>query len=131
MFQDDFAPAAAGSICQCLQKQRQLHKTRQAVVGDTHQRCFLKKAAEASPLDYAFFENVALCYLGQSKYTEAIEWFDKVIKMGSARDAKSIFYKGISLVRMGRKEEGCQWLSRAAGQNYPGAIEEMRANNCQ
>jgi len=92
---------------------------------------FYKKAAEASPLDYAFFENVALCYLGQSKYTEAIEWFDKVIKMGSARDAKSIFYKGISLVRMGRKEEGCQWLSRAAGQNYPGAIEEMRANNCQ
>jgi O-antigen ligase len=89
------------------------------------------KAAKSNPDDYAYFENTGLCYLGQNKFSDAIVWFDKVISMGSARDAKSIFYKGVCLMRMGRKAEGCQWLGRAAGQNYPGAVEEMRANGCQ
>jgi O-antigen ligase/tetratricopeptide (TPR) repeat protein len=92
---------------------------------------FYKKAAELNPNDYAYFENVGLCYLGQSKYVDAIQWFDKVIALGTARDVKSIFYKGFILVRIGKKAEGCEWLGRAAGQNYPGAVEEMRANNCK
>jgi O-antigen ligase len=91
---------------------------------------FYKQAALLSPEDYAYVENIALCYLGQNKYVEAIEWFDKVINMGTARDAKSTFYKGLCLVRIGKIPEGCQWLGRAASQNFPGAAEEMRASGC-
>jgi O-antigen ligase/TolA-binding protein len=87
-----------------------------------------KLAQLQNPNDYAFDENIGLCYHSLKDYTTAIKYFDKVIASGKARDAKSYVFRGLGLITLGRKDEGCASLRMAVAQKYPGAEDLLRSN---
>jgi tetratricopeptide (TPR) repeat protein len=87
-----------------------------------------KLAQAQNPFDYAFDENIGLCYHSLGEFATAIKYFDKVITGGKARDAKSYVFKGLGLISLGRKDEGCNSLRIAVAKNYPGAGDLLKAN---
>jgi O-antigen ligase/TolA-binding protein len=89
-----------------------------------------KRAQQLNPFDYAFDENIGLCYHSMGDFNQAIPYFDKVVASGKARDAKSLVFKGLALISVGKKTEGCNSLQQAAARNYPGASDLIKAN-CQ
>jgi O-antigen ligase/tetratricopeptide (TPR) repeat protein len=89
-----------------------------------------KKAQQLNPYDYAFDENIGLCYHSMGDFNQAIPYFDKVVASGKARDAKSLVFRGLALISIGKKTEGCNSLQQAAARNYPGASDLIKAN-CQ
>jgi O-antigen ligase/tetratricopeptide (TPR) repeat protein len=86
------------------------------------------KTTEVNPYDYANFENVGMCYHALQRYDKAIEFFDKVIAMGTARDAKSYYFKGLCLGLLGQQPAACASMRLAAARNFPGAAEYLKAN---
>lgn len=88
-----------------------------------------KMAKALNPYEYAFDENIGLCYHSLRDFTNAIKYFDKVIASGKAKDAKSYVFRGLGLISLGRKEEGCASLRMAVEKNYPGA-ENLLKSNC-
>ena len=87
-----------------------------------------KLAQKQNPFDYAFDENIGLCYHSLGDFANAINYFDKVIASGKARDAKSYVFRGLGLISLGRKEEGCASLRMAVAKNYPGAGDLLKSN---
>ena len=87
-----------------------------------------KKCQDLNPTDYSFDENIGLCYHSLGDFATAIKYFDKVITGGKARDAKSYVFKGLGLISLGRKDEGCNSLRIAVAKNYPGAGDLLKAN---
>jgi O-antigen ligase/tetratricopeptide (TPR) repeat protein len=87
-----------------------------------------KLAQAQNPFDYAFDENIGLCYHSLGEFATAIKYFDTVITGGKARDAKSYVFKGLGLISLGRKDEGCNSLRIAVAKNYPGAGDLLKAN---
>lgn len=87
-----------------------------------------KLAQAQNPYDYAFDENIGLCYHSLGEFANAIKYFDKVIAGGKARDAKSYVFRGLGLISLGRKDEGCASLRMAAAKNYPGAGDLLKSN---
>ena len=86
------------------------------------------KTTEVNPYDYANFENVGMCYHAMQRYDKAIEYFEKVIVMGTARDAKSNYFKALCLALLGQKSAACTAMQTAATRNYPGATDFLKAN---
>ena len=86
------------------------------------------KTSEINPYDYANFENTGMCYHALQRYDKAIEYFDKVIAMGTARDAKSNYFKALCLMLLGQKSAACATMQTAASRNYPGASDFLKAN---
>jgi len=86
------------------------------------------KTTEVNPYDYANFENVGMCYHAMQRYDKAIEYFDKVIAMGTARDAKSYYFKGLCLGLLGQQPAACASMRIAASRNFPGAAQYVQAN---
>jgi len=87
-----------------------------------------KKTIEINPYDYANVENVGMCYHALQRYDKAIEYFDKVIAMGTARDAKSYYFKALCLGLLGQKAAACATMQVAASRNFPGASQYLQAN---
>ncbi|MFM7645289.1 MAG: O-antigen ligase family protein [Sphingomonadales bacterium] len=87
-----------------------------------------KLAQVQNPFDYAFDENIGLCYHSLGDFTNSIKYFDKVIAGGKARDAKSYVFRGLGLISLGRKDEGCASLRMAVAQKYPGAADLLKSN---
>jgi uncharacterized protein YkuJ len=87
-----------------------------------------KLAQAQNPYDYAFDENIGLCYHSLGDFATAIKYFDKVIASGKARDAKSHVFRGLGLISLGRKNEGCASLRIAVANNYPGAGDLLKTN---
>jgi TolA-binding protein len=69
-----------------------------------------------------------MCYHALQRYDKAIEYFDKVIAMGTARDAKSNYFKALCLMLLGQKSAACATMQTAASRNYPGASDFLKAN---
>jgi O-antigen ligase len=86
------------------------------------------KTSEINPYDYANVENVGMCYHALQRYDKAIEYFDKVIAMGTARDAKSYYFKALCLGLLGQKAAACATMQTAAARNFPGATQYLQAN---
>lgn len=86
------------------------------------------KTTELNPYDYANFENVGMCYHALQRYDKAIEFFDKVNAMGTARDAKSYYFKGLCLSLLGQPAAACASMQTAASRNYPGAAQFLQTN---
>ena len=86
------------------------------------------KTTELNPYDYANFENVGMCYHALRRYDKAIEFFDKVNAMGTARDAKSFYFKGLCLSLLGQPAAACASMQTAASRNYPGATQFIQTN---
>lgn len=88
------------------------------------------RTTQLNPFDYANFENVGMSYYAQKDFSKAIEWFDKVIAMGTARDAKSVFFKGLCLLSLGQQQIACQFINAAVSRQYPGAAA-IQAEKCK
>lgn len=88
------------------------------------------KTSELNPYDYSNFENVGMSYYAKKDFENAIVWFDKVIKMSSTADTKSVFFKAQSLKALGKIPEACKVIEAAIRNNYPGALD-FKKSNCQ
>jgi tetratricopeptide (TPR) repeat protein len=88
------------------------------------------RAAAANPGDYVAVENIGVCYFSMNNFSKAIPYFDNVLKRNISTDGKSEFLKGVCLLNLSKKEEGCSYLKIAASKNYSGA-EAYRKANCK
>jgi len=79
------------------------------------------KADEIKPGQYVNLENIGLCYYSLNNFKEAIIWFDKVIASHLSTDGKSEFFKGASLIGLGKKELACPLFRIAQSKAYPEA----------
>lgn len=70
--------------------------------------------------DYTYFQNAALAYSNTEESEKAINYFDKVIYDFKLQDGKAHFYKGILLLRLEKKNEGCSYLKKAAEYRFSG-----------
>ncbi|MEO6612853.1 MAG: O-antigen ligase family protein [Chitinophagaceae bacterium] len=86
------------------------------------------RAAAANPGDYVAVENTGVCYFSMGNYSKAISFFDKVLKRNISTDGKSEFLKGVCLLNLAKKQEGCYYLKIATGKHYSGAVEYMQSN---
>ena len=70
--------------------------------------------------DYTYFQNAALAFANTEETDKAINYFDKVIYDFQVKDGKAYFYKGILLLRIEQKNEGCKYLKEAAEYKFSG-----------
>jgi O-antigen ligase/tetratricopeptide (TPR) repeat protein len=89
-----------------------------------------KKAAELNPNSYNPVENIGLCYFSLNNFNEAIKYFDRVILIYKPGDGKSELLKGLSLINLGSKKEGCTYLKMSDEMNNKQAKAQM-AIYCQ
>ena len=91
---------------------------------------FYLKASTADPSNYTHFENVGICYYTAKAFDKAIVYFDKAIQLPTANTGKSEFFKAMSLVSIGKKEQACNALQAAKAKNYPG-VDVQIAQYCK
>ncbi len=77
-------------------------------------------AASIDSYDYTYFQNAALSFANTEEVDKAINYFDKVIYDFKLNDGKAHFYKGILLIKIERKDEGCKYLKAAAEYRFSG-----------
>lgn len=78
---------------------------------------YFTNATKINPNDYICIENTGMSYYSLQDYNRAIVYYDKVIAAKAIRNGKSEFYKGVCLINLGRKQEGCRYLHMAEGLN--------------
>jgi len=88
----------------------------------------LKEIFKIYPNDYENIENIGLTYYYLKDYNNAVIFFSKVVQSKTFANGKSEFYLGVCLLETGKKSEACGYLSIAASDNFPQALETMRAN---
>jgi O-antigen ligase/tetratricopeptide (TPR) repeat protein len=79
------------------------------------------KASLYNPNNYAYFENAGLCFYANKEFQKAITQFNKSLALGTSTSGKSEYFKGICLLNMGKKEQGCAMVQLAKSKNYPDA----------
>jgi tetratricopeptide (TPR) repeat protein len=79
------------------------------------------RAAAFNPNNYAYFENAGLCFYANKQFQRALNQFNKSIALGVSTSGKSEYFKGICLLNLGKKEEGCAMVQLAKSKNYPDA----------
>ena len=79
---------------------------------------------------YLCLENIGLCYYSTARYKEAINYFEKVIETGKSNDGKAEFFKGASLISLGKAPEACPFLKIAQKKNYAEAKQFIN-NYCK
>lgn len=91
---------------------------------------FFSKAASASPTNYAFIENIGVCYYSNNQFAKAIPYFIQAADFPTAASGKSEFYAAMCYVSLGRNEQACAFLKKAKAKNYPEA-EASIAKYCK
>jgi O-antigen ligase len=86
------------------------------------------RAASLNPGNYAFFENAGICYYASNQFDKAVLYFDKAIQLGTSASGKSEYFKAVSLVNLGRKDEGCALAKIAKEKKYPDADLFIQSN---
>lgn len=88
------------------------------------------KASAMDPTNYTHFENVGICYYTNKAFDKAINYFDKAIQLPTANTGKSEFFKAMSLIALGKKDQACGALQAAKSKNYPG-VDAFISQNCK
>lgn len=88
------------------------------------------KASIADPSNYTHYENVGICYYTSKAFEKAIQYFDKAVQLPAANTGKSEFFKAMSLIALGKKDQVCGALQAAKAKNYPG-VDSFIAQNCK
>ena len=86
-------------------------------------------AFSIDPYDYTYFQNAALAFANTEKADKAIKYFDKVIYDFKVNNGKAHFYKGILLLRIDKRNEGCKYLRQAAEYKFSGDGSIQMYNN--
>ena len=77
-------------------------------------------ASGIDPYDYTYYQNAALAFANTSEVDKAINYFDKVIYDFQVNDGKAHFYKGILLLKIEKKSQGCKYLKQASEYKFSG-----------
>jgi O-antigen ligase/tetratricopeptide (TPR) repeat protein len=88
------------------------------------------KASELDPSNYTHLENIGICYYTNKAFDKAVVYFDKAVQLPAANTGKSEFFKAMSLISMGKKDQACGALQAAKSKNYPG-VDVFIAQNCK
>ncbi len=86
-------------------------------------------ASSIDSYDYTYFQNAALAFANTEETEKAINYFNKVIYDFKVNDGKSHFYKGILLLRIDKKDKGCEYLRQAAEYKFSGEGSMQMFNN--
>jgi tetratricopeptide (TPR) repeat protein len=78
---------------------------------DSAYYCF-NQAIEKNPLSLPVYLYAGSAALQDGEYALSIEYLDLALRLDS-KNADALFYKGVALVEMKNKEEGCRCLNRA------------------
>ncbi len=70
--------------------------------------------------NYVHMENVAICYYSMSNFDQAIRYFNKAIAVSGNSAGKSYYYKGVSEVSQGKKDQGCATIRTAMSKGFQG-----------
>ncbi len=70
--------------------------------------------------NYVHIENVAICYYSMSNFDQAIRYFNKAIAVSGNNAGKSYYYKGVSEISQGKKDQGCVTIRTAMSKGFQG-----------
>ena len=79
------------------------------------------EASALDPNNYAYYENVGVCYYNNNNLEQCLQYFDKSINLNTSTSGKSEFFKGVALNALGKKEEACRLLQVSTNKKYPDA----------
>jgi tetratricopeptide (TPR) repeat protein len=79
------------------------------------------EASSLDPNNYAYYENVGVCYYNNNNLEKSLQYFDKSINLNTSTTGKSEFFKGVALNALGKKEEACRLLQVSTNKKYPDA----------
>jgi O-antigen ligase len=82
---------------------------------------FFSKAASANPTNYAYIENIGVCYYSNSQFAKAIPYFIQAANFPTATTGKSEFYAAMCYISLGKKDQACALLQKAKAKQYPDA----------
>jgi tetratricopeptide (TPR) repeat protein len=88
------------------------------------------RASNYNPNNYAFLENAGLCFYANKQFQKAINYFNRSIALGTSTTGKSEYFKGICMLNLGKKDEGCAMVQLAKAKNYPDA-DKFIATYCK
>ncbi len=77
-----------------------------------------EKALKINPTFYAAMENIGLSYFLMQNYGTAVRYLEMGIANKGAVDGKAEYFRGIALINMGRRDEGCQSFLVSEGKKY-------------
>jgi O-antigen ligase len=77
-----------------------------------------EKSLAINPGFYAAIENIGLSYFLLQDYATAVKYLDKAIDSKGAIDGKAEYYRGIALIDMGKRDEGCQSFLISESKKY-------------
>ena len=77
-----------------------------------------ESAIALNPEIYTFYENAAMSYNSLGQFESAISYFDKVLYVFNSLDGKSEYLKGLTLIQLNRKDEGCSYFKKAVEKKY-------------
>jgi len=79
------------------------------------------KASAANPNNYAYIENIGVCYYSNGQFEKAIPFFMQAASFSSATTGKSDFYAAMCYISLGKKDQACALLQKAKAKQYPDA----------
>ncbi len=77
-----------------------------------------QKALSINPGFYAAMENIGLSYFLLQDYATAVKYLDMGIATKGAVDGKAEYFRGIALIDMGKRDEGCQSFLVSEAKKY-------------
>jgi O-antigen ligase len=78
--------------------------------------------------DYRALENAAICYFNMRQYAKAIDFFEREIAMKISADGKPEYFKGIALINLGKKEDGCAYMQLSSNKGYTAANAILKSH---
>ncbi|MEN9685574.1 MAG: hypothetical protein RLZZ28_1360, partial [Bacteroidota bacterium] len=85
------------------------------------------QASKLNPANYVYFESIGICYFNSKEFGRSIPYFNKAISVGE-NTGKPEYFKGVALINMGKKSEGCASLQMALAKKYPDAESTIKSN---
>jgi len=87
---------------------------------------FYIKASSLDTGEYTYFENIGLIYFKLDEYELALENFEKVIDLFPKFSGKSLFYKAVILLDLGKKKEICISLRQSLRNGFKPAKDLLK-----
>ena len=77
--------------------------------------------------EYIFYENAAIAYGFLKEYDKAINYYDEAIYRLESKEGKSEYMKGLLLIQLENKDEGCKYLGISSQKKYIDSNTEIKA----
>jgi O-antigen ligase/tetratricopeptide (TPR) repeat protein len=95
----------------------------------------LEKAAEnflksfsLNPGDFTAVENAAICFFNMKQWDKSIKYFDKELAMKLSNNGKPEYFKGVALINLGKKDDGCKYMQAASDKGWKAADAILKSH---